>query len=364
MTSPLEERLARIETEIGRLLPRIVDADWVRATLGEQPGPLRPETVGRFIAPAAELLRRGGKRWRPLLMVLFAEMCGRADRAFPLAPLVELPHNGSLIIDDIEDGSPERRGGPAIHLAFGLDLAINAGNLLYFLPFRLIERSLPEAQERAAVYRCFLEEMTRLHLGQGLDILWHRDEDAVPAVEEYLQMCRLKTGSLARMAARLGVIAGGGTREQEQAAGRAAENFGAAFQIIDDVDNLTFGVPGKRKGDDIIEGKKSLPVILFWQRLQGRDPGRTRRLKELFALAARRPPAAPAEAIIEEACRLIASSGSLESSRRIARQLLEEARERIRLAFPAGEPRELILQLADGLLPADRAEPGGGANAH
>lgn len=347
MTRPVEERLERIEAEIRRLLPDTLDADWVRAVIGEPHGPLSPGEAGRFTAPAADLLQRGGKRWRPLLMVLFGELCGDAGRVLPLTPLVELPHNGSLIIDDIEDGSPERRGGPAIHLTHGLDLAVNAGNLLYFLPCRLVESSGLDAGGRAAVYRCYLEEMTRLHFGQGLDILWHRDRSRVPTVAEYLEMCRLKTGSLARLAARLGVIAGGGTAVQEEAAGRAAENFGVAFQIMDDVDNLVLGVPGKRRGDDIVEGKKSLPVILFWERFRDSEPARIERLQALFERAAEATGAA-----VEEACLLLQSAGGLEESRRVARSLLQEARRRITTHFPATEARARLLQLTDGLLPS------------
>ena len=291
-------------------------------------------------------------------MVLFAELCGDPARALPLSPLVELPHTGSLIIDDIEDNSPERRGGPAAHLRHGLDLAVNAGNLLYFLPSRAVERSGLDAAGRAALYRCYLEEMTRLHVGQGLDILWHRERAAVPSVPEYLEMCRLKTGSLARLAARFGVIAGGGSAAQEEAAGAAAENFGVAFQIVDDVENLSAGVPGKRRGDDIVEGKKSLPVLLFMERSRRQDPARIGRLLELFERAGRAAaggpgtsrPAAEGDAAVEEACRLIASSGSLEESRRVARDLLEEARGKITSSFPPAEARDQLLALTSGLL--------------
>jgi octaprenyl-diphosphate synthase len=360
MAASIEERLAAIEAEIRRMLPPAPDADWIRSVVGALPssagGALSPEQVRQVIEPGQELLGRGGKRWRPLLAVLICELCGGADRALPLTPLVELPHNGSLIIDDIEDNSPQRRGGRAIHLAYGSDLAINAGNLLYFLPFRLVERSGLDREVQAAVYRCFLEEMARLHFGQGLDILWHRDPRAVPTVEEYLAMCRLKTGSLACLAARIGVLAGGGTPAQEQAAAEAAGNLGIAFQIVDDVANLAGGVPGKRRGDDILEGKKSLPAILFWRRTDRRSAGERERLRELFHLArsaqaARDRPDPVLEPAVEEACRLIASSGSLEESVRIARRLQEEARERFTSRFPAGEARDQLLGLIDGLVP-------------
>lgn len=336
----IEERLNRIEAELARISPP--SPEWVRDTLG----PLPPGMLERIAAPGTEILNRGGKRWRPLLMLLCCEACGGGDRVLPLTPLVELPHNGSLIVDDIEDNSAERRGGPAVHLQYGLDLAINAGNLFYFLPFQLLDRHLPDEAERGRVYRIALEDLLRLHVGQGLDILWHRDPRALPSVAEYLQMCRLKTGSLARLAARVGTVVGGGGDRQAATAGVAAENFGVAFQIIDDVANLAGGVPGKRRGDDIVEGKKSLPVILFL----ARRPEQAARLRALFARAS--GAGGTAAAAVEEACTLIAASGSLAEAGRVAAGLLEEARSGITAAFPAGEARALLLGLAESLVPA------------
>ncbi len=91
--------------------------------------------------PSIDLVLRGGKRWRPMMMLLFCELESGGQDVLPLTPLVELPHNGSLMIDDIEDGADLRRGKEAVHITYGIDMAINSGNFLYFLPSYLIDKS-------------------------------------------------------------------------------------------------------------------------------------------------------------------------------------------------------------------------------
>jgi len=215
-------------------------------------------------------------------MVLIAEAIA-GDRglngALPLTPLVEFPHNASLIHDDIEDNSDERRGKPAVHLIYGNDTAINSGAFLYFLPLACLadqktgdpgsKDSLSTEQENR-IWAAWASHMRALHLGQAMDIAWHRDYQSLPALEEYDRMCRLKTGCLARLAAVLGAYCTGRSFAEQDALadvfGEAAERLGVGFQILDDVKNLDTGIPGKKRGDDIVEGKKSLPVLLFLHR--------------------------------------------------------------------------------------------------
>jgi len=264
-------RLEKIEKTLERWLPDNPGSAWtsdVFPGLGQLIG---PELLRVLAAPGRDILSRGGKRWRPLLMTLVCEALEGGDESLPLAPLVEFCHNASLIHDDIEDSSDERRGRPAVHLIHGVDAAINSGSFLYFLPLACID-SWPHADNhRAEVYALWAAYLRKLHLGQAIDIHWHRSFDIVPSADEYLAMCALKTGCLARFAAELGVIAAktagcncaiGNTVPL----GEAAEKLGIGFQILDDVKNLTAGIPGKKRGDDIVEGKKSLPVLLFLRR--------------------------------------------------------------------------------------------------
>ncbi|QQO09739.1 polyprenyl synthetase family protein [Breznakiella homolactica] len=265
-------RLEKIEEALGAALPEIPGASWMARSFTGFTGKVPLDLVKTLTIPGRDLLDRGGKRWRPLLMTLVCEALGGGDSAIPLTPLVEFPHNASLIHDDIEDNSDERRGKPAVHLLYGMDTAINAGSFLYFLPLSCVDRWEASPERKNMVYAVWAEYLRRLHLGQGMDIAWHRDFSSLPKIEEYMEMCRLKTGVLARMAAVLGVYIAGnssGTRNSAderdlgENLGRGAESLGVGFQILDDVKNLTTGNPGKKRGDDIVEGKKSLPILLY-----------------------------------------------------------------------------------------------------
>jgi len=363
MRSEYTELLSAIEGEIAKLLPENPDEAWFARFFGALPAPPAPDIRRALNAPALDLMRRGGKRWRPLLLVLSARAYGRTDGALSLAPLVEIAHNGTLIVDDIEDSSDTRRGGPAIHLVHGADAAINAGNLMYFLPLALIDELSPPASPVTArsavpIAECAMRldlharyalHMRRLHLGQAMDIQWHRDHSRLPARADYLAMCALKTGVLARAAAELGAVAAGAAAAAADALGAAFEGAGVAFQILDDVRNLRSGNPGKKRGDDIVEGKKSLPVILAC----AAEPALAVRLESLFAEARAGGPESPA---VEEAIGLIAATGALDAAESEARAMLERGQSEVARLCPlsaapspdAAAARELLA----GLVPA------------
>ena len=130
-----------------------------------------------FSRPMWDLLDRKGKRWRPIFGVLMLEALGADPTPHEalLSVVAEMSHTGALIIDDIEDGSGTRRGDTCIHLRYGLDVAINAANTAYFLPFLSLRdhRSLSDAQ-RLSLYRILSEQYVKSHVGQGLDIYWSR----------------------------------------------------------------------------------------------------------------------------------------------------------------------------------------------
>jgi octaprenyl-diphosphate synthase len=269
-------RLEKIEKTLERWLPENPNPAWAAEVFPGLGQCLSPDLLRVLAAPGRDILSRGGKRWRPLLMTLCCEALGGGDAALPLAPLVEFCHKASLIHDDIEDNSDERRGKPAVHIVHGVDTAINSGSFLYFLPLACIDSWAasnqglsPSDNCRTNVYTLWAAHLRKLHLGQAIDIHWHRNLDIIPSIDEYLAMCALKTGCLARFAAELGILAAkttGSGAGQTGPLGDAAEKLGIGFQILDDVKNLTAGIPGKKRGDDIVEGKKSLPVLLFLQR--------------------------------------------------------------------------------------------------
>ena len=341
----MKNLLEEIEQAIGNCLPSECGREWLEKTAGSACRVDDFSQVDRFVQPGRDLVTRGGKRWRPLVMVLTCRALGGGDRAIPFSPLVELPHNGSLIIDDIEDNSEERRGKPAVHLLYGTDISINAGNLLYFQPTWLIDDADLPAERKNLLFSGYCEDLRRLHLGQGLDIFWHNHHDRVPPVDEYLQMCRFKTGSLARMAGRFGALLAGGSREEALEAARIWEDIGVGFQIADDILNLTKGNPGKDRGDDIVEGKKSLPVILHYRN----SPATKEELSACFREAREKGIDAGRNAV-ERAIALIGGSGSLKEAESMGRELLESAVERLRKLLPPGEDRDALTGLVEGFL--------------
>jgi octaprenyl-diphosphate synthase len=254
-------------------------------------------------------------------MVLLAETFGGkdgAEAALLITPLVEFPHTASLIHDDIEDNSDERRGKPAVHLLYGTDTAINGGAFLYFLPLACLDAAALPPDLKNRIYRVWGEYMRRLHLGQAMDIAWHRDFASLPALEDYERMCRLKTGCLARLAAVLGVYCGGPADigEAAECCGEAAESLGVGFQILDDVKNLTSGIPGKKRGDDVVEGKKSLPVLLYLHRY----PEKREFAARCFAAARSAGTGAPE---VEEFIGALTDAGVLEEARKRGLELIE-----------------------------------------
>ncbi len=346
MRSEYTEILGLIEREVLDLLPEEPDDVWFARFFGELPGSPRSEIRKSLNAPALELIRRGGKRWRPLLLVLAAKAFGREDGALGISPVVEIAHNGTLIVDDIEDGSDTRRGGPAIHLLHGLDASVNAGNLMYFLPLALFDELRASNETRLALHTRYALHMRRLHLGQAMDITWHREHGSIPDRASYLAMCALKTGVLARAAAEFGAISALAPEAAVKALGSAFEHAGVAFQVLDDVANLRKGNPGKKRGDDIVEGKKSLPVILACEQ----RPGMLPELALLFHAARAGGPASPA---VEEAISLIAGEGAIDMAEAIAMGMLARASASLSATVPAGPWAEPLMGLVGALAGAE-----------
>jgi octaprenyl-diphosphate synthase len=341
MDNEYTQRLEKIEAELNRWL--LSPALWL-----ENEKVINSLSLDALFTPLKDILSRGGKRWRPLLMMLVCETLGGGDSALPLVPLVEFCHNASLIHDDIEDDSDQRRGKPAIHEIYGIDTAVNCGAFFYFLSAACIESW--QEKNKEAVYKLWTSYMRKLHLGQAMDINWHREITLIPGIEEYYTMCGMKTGCLASFAAELGAYcAGAGSHagaydEAARLAGLAAEKLGIGFQILDDVKNLTTGVPGKRRGDDVVEGKKSLPVILFMNKF----PEKRERIFYFFHQAKTYGASVPE---VGEFIETLEQAGIFKEAEEKGQSLIKEARDIFNSAQYAGigassEGRRLL----DGLI--------------
>lgn len=266
-------------------------------------------------APIRDFILRGGKRWRPVLFLITLKLFElNYKKYFDFAFFIECIHNGTLVVDDIEDGAILRRGKPCLHKTFGIDTAINAGNAMYFLPLKILlnKKNLTNGQ-KIRLMDIYCEEMINVHFGQSLDIGWHKNPKSAITVSEYMEMCRLKTGSLARMSIRFACVIANKTRKIEKAYGKFAESVGIAFQIKDDILDLTGDKKfGKSFGNDITEGKFSLPVIFALENL---EKGKKENLLKILKLHTRNI------SKIKEAIKIIKESKAVEKSMNYADEL-------------------------------------------
>ncbi|MAG16161.1 hypothetical protein CMO88_03805 [Candidatus Woesearchaeota archaeon] len=241
----LKENSKEVNSELRKFLPKHHDIKAINEVLTK---------------PTWDLLNRGGKQWRPLLMFLSCSSVGGNPKSIAKFSVIpELIHNGTLIADDVEDNSITRRNKATIHRKYGVDVAVNLSSMLYYLPLSIIKNSKLDNEIKIKIYELVNEELLKMHFGQGTDIYWHKTLCQV-SENQYFAMCANKAGTLARLSAKLGAILGNGTDKQVFALGKFAEAIGVAFQIQDDVLNLRGGL-GKAIGEDITESKMSLPVI-------------------------------------------------------------------------------------------------------
>ena len=277
---------------------------------------------GALSKPVWDFLSRGGKRWRPVLFLLVTEAIGgdiKKVKEFVVIP--ELIHNGTIIVDDLEDQSEMRRGKPCLHRIFGVDIAMNAGNFIYFLPLLALVKNKNKFKPGVLVraYETYIQEMINISFGQATDIYWHKGLTKEINESQYLQMCAFKTGCLSRMAAKLAVVLSEGSDELAERIGRVAEAVGIAFQIQDDILNLTGEEFAKRKGglgEDITEGKRSLMVIHTLQKANKKD---RKRLIEILNLHPKN------QKIRNQAIGIIKKYGSIEYAKERAKNLIQKA---------------------------------------
>lgn len=215
------------------------------------------------ILAARHSLTAGGKRLRPALVMEFCRVCGgEPECALPVACAVEMMHTFSLIHDDLPcmDNDDMRRGKPSCHKAYGEANALLAGDALAILPAEIIAKAgikgtIP--QDAALKIISLLGEQTGIYGMIGGQVIDTENEGKKLPENIILEMYRMKTGALLEFCCRAGVIAAGGGAEQQLAAGVYAKKMGLAFQIIDDILDITADetLLGKPVGSDCESGK-------------------------------------------------------------------------------------------------------------
>ncbi|MBI5346992.1 MAG: polyprenyl synthetase family protein [Candidatus Aenigmarchaeota archaeon] len=340
----LKDMSPEIDRAIEKYIPRKYDKKRLEFALGKPSYKYNMDAPNKAVAkPIWNLLDRGGKRWRPCLMMFVCEaFSGEWKRFVDFAVIPEVIHNGTLLVDDIEDGSELRRGKPCVHKIFGEDVAINAGNAMYFLPLLVLmkNRSRLDKDRIIRAYEIYTQEMINISFGQAMDIAWHKgiaNADSITE-EEYLQMCAYKTGTLARMAAKLGALISGADEDAMEKIGRLAESIGVAFQIQDDILNIAPSEGwGKETGEDITEGKRTLLVIHTLKKA-GKDK---KRLLKILTMHTKD------KKTIEEAISLIKKHGSIDYATVAAKKIVTEAWKDANAVLPEGRAKDKIKALAD-----------------
>jgi len=340
-----------INKELIKFFPKKLDKQWLEKALNKAEFKLDRKTITKSLAePIWDFLERGGKRWRPTLMLLSYEALGGKEtkKIMPLTVLPELLHNGSIMIDDIEDSSELRRGKKCTHLIYGNDIAINAGNTMYFLPMILLYKNELKLKDKTIkeIYNLCSLEMMKLSVGQGMDILWHKENQNYLTEEHYLQMCAYKTGALARLSAKLGAVLAEATETETTKIGKFAESIGIAFQIQDDILNLVgekFS-KGKGIGEDIHEGKKTLILLHTLNKASEEDK---KRLEEIIALHPTQ------QEIINEAIGIMEKYNSIEYAKQKAVNLVKKSWKDVEPYLRKGEAKTKLKEFSKYLIERD-----------
>jgi geranylgeranyl pyrophosphate synthase/predicted secreted hydrolase len=280
-----------------------------------------------LIQPIREITDRGGKSWRSYATIACCDVVGGSSQeAIDWLALPELMHVGSLMVDDVQDGSTIRRGGPSAHIVHGQATAINSGTAAYFLGQICIYEAEMNFEKKVQVYNWYFEAMRASHSGQAMDIkgldymmpeALVDDKTAKLLSKRVIATHRLKSAAPASYLAQIGGLIGGGSQEQIAGLGDYYEKLGIAFQIIDDTLNLKgFKDNLKTKAEDITAGKITYPVAVAMAYLDKKD---RKRLWEIVSAKT------SDIKLLTEAVALLDKHKVIERCEREAKNMLEKA---------------------------------------
>jgi len=310
--SRIQPDLRRIEEEIELLLTTSVPLISV---------------VGRYI------MGSGGKRLRPLLLVLSARLCGyQGSHDASLAVVFEFIHAASLLHDDVVDHAKFRRNRPAANTVWGNQAVVLVGDFLYSKAIHLTV-----GYNSLRMLEVLSEATTRMSEGEVLQLV-HADNIEI-SEEEYIEVITRKTAVLISAACQIGALFGGNDVQREKALKTYGHNLGIAFQLVDDTLDYTGDVKelGKPVGNDIQEGKATLPLICA---LRNGKPGDRARLREVFSSEQLR------KEDFAEIKELVTRSGGLDYTLRLASRHIQTAKQALGI-FPPHPTRDLLSDIAD-----------------
>ncbi len=280
---------------------------------------------------AEYIISAGGKRMRPALVLLSAGACGYSGtRHHELAAVVEFIHTATLLHDDVVDESSLRRGRETANAVFGNPASVLVGDFLYSRAFQIMV-----GVGSMRVMQVLADATNIIAEGEVLQLMNCRNADI--GVDAYLQVIRYKTAKLFEAAGRLGAILGEASAEVEQAMAAYGTHIGTAFQLIDDVLDYSGkeAETGKHLGDDLAEGKPTLPLIHV---IHHGSSGQAAVVRDAIENA-RRESFGAVLAAVRESGALDAAHGRGVEEAGMAKEALS--------ALPDSKFRETLLQLAD-----------------
>ena len=280
------------------------------------------------------IITAGGKRLRPALLLLCCGALGfNGEQRFNMAAVVEFIHTATLLHDDVVDDSALRRGNPTANARFGNPASVLVGDFLYSRAFQMMVDS--NSMRIMAV----LADATNI-IAEGEVMQLMNMHNAGLDEAGYLQVIRSKTAKLFEASARVGAILSGAKAELEEACAEYGQALGTAFQVIDDVLDYTgdAAIMGKNLGDDLREGKATLPLIAAMQR--GTDTQRTTIQQAIETGDV---------SMLDSVIAIVKQTGALDIARNAAQQ---EAKRAVAAAqrLPAGLHRDCLIHLASQLL--------------
>jgi len=224
---------------------------------------------------ASHLIEYGGKRLRPYMVIKSCEILGGTiKQAMPAAAAVEMIHNFTLVHDDIMDNDEMRHGVPTVHTKYGIPVGILAGDVLFSKAFETISADLPNTPKKVnlSLVSYLAKACVDVCEGQILDIRM-AESQKISSESQYIKMVEKKTAALFQVSCAMGAICANTKKKDVANLSSFGKNLGIAFQIVDDL----IGIVGDSKitkkpvGNDIREGKKSLPILLAINRAKTKD---------------------------------------------------------------------------------------------
>jgi len=267
---------------------------------------------------------RKGKYLRPTLVLLTAGAMGfPQEKAIRTAAAMQVSEDWILNHDDIEDDSLERRGKPTLHRLYGRELAINAGDTLHLLMWKILwdNRSLLGEKKAARIAEEFYQMLGRTTFGQTVELFWTRKNKTDLIKEDILFILESKTAYYTIAGPmRLGAILAGANKKQLEAIYEFGKPLGYCFQIRDDILDLTSDFAGlkKQKGNDIYEGKRTIMLVHLFQKAKGQVK---KKLLKIIAKKREEKTAEEVEWVIEQ----MEKHGSFDYAQKMAENFANQA---------------------------------------